>query len=140
EGRCFANCPRGDATNRHATMARITASGVAPPPDVIPNGIENTTAAAGAMCVIDWKRTSRRPMASRARPSVGSDAAFRMLTPFGEPAVQVVARPNYAKVGRLERAGRITVGRVRRSAVVRSATQAVWLENEATGPNGPAGR
>src|SRR5437588_3299116 len=91
------------ATNRHATMAMITASGVAPPPKVIPNGIENTTAAAGAMWVIDWKRTSRRPMASRARPSPGPDTTLPMLTPFGEPAVLAVARPDYAKVGHSER-------------------------------------
>jgi hypothetical protein len=31
--------------------------------------IENATAAAGAMCVMDWNNTSRRPMASRASVS-----------------------------------------------------------------------
>ena len=38
--------------------------------------IEKATAAAGAMCVTDWKNTSRRPIASRLSPrsSGGVDA------------------------------------------------------------------
>ena len=64
-------------------MAMTTASDVAPPAKAMPPTMENATAAAGAMWVIDWKRTSRRPMASRARPSVGPDAVVCMRTPFG---------------------------------------------------------
>ncbi len=41
------------ATKRHATSARTTASGVAPPAYVVAKMIENATAAAGAMWVMD---------------------------------------------------------------------------------------
>ena len=53
------------ATNRHATNASRTASGVAPPAYVTAKMMENATAAAGAMWVIDWNRTGARPTASR---------------------------------------------------------------------------
>src|SRR5213080_2351258 len=60
------------ATSRHPISARMTASGSAPPANPAPAMIENATAAAGAMWVIDWNRTSRSPMASRARPTEGA--------------------------------------------------------------------
>src|SRR5213592_3604932 len=56
------------ATSRQPTSARITDSGRAPAAKLAPTMIENATAAAGAMWVIDWNRTSLRPIASRARP------------------------------------------------------------------------
>src|SRR6266516_2344427 len=59
------------ATSRQATSARITASGRAPPANCAPTMIEKATAAAGAIWVIDWNRTSLRPIASRARPVDG---------------------------------------------------------------------
>src|SRR5688572_6104698 len=56
------------ATQRHATRATRTESGSAPPAKFAPTMMEKATATAGAMCVMDWNRTSRRPMASRASP------------------------------------------------------------------------
>ncbi len=50
---CFASWPIEIATNRQPIRANTTASGVAPFPNAIPLGIENATAAAGAMCVMD---------------------------------------------------------------------------------------
>src|SRR6476661_1185604 len=45
--------------------ARTTASGVFPPANSVAAPIERAVATAGAMCVIDWKRTSVRPIAPR---------------------------------------------------------------------------
>ncbi len=55
------------AENRHAIRANTTASGSAPPAKATPAGIEAATAAPGAMSVMLWNRTSRRPTASRRR-------------------------------------------------------------------------
>src|SRR5438132_11192996 len=59
------------ATSRQPISARITARGNAPAAKDAPRTIEKATAAAGAMCVTDWKNTSRSPIASRARPGDG---------------------------------------------------------------------
>ena len=64
------------ATSRQPISARMTASGRAPPANPAPAMIENATAAAGAMWVIDWNRTSRSPMASRARPVEGARSSM----------------------------------------------------------------
>ena len=62
---CLASCAIELATNSDATSAMITASTVAPPPKLIPMGIENAVAMAGAMKVIDWNRTPPKPTAPR---------------------------------------------------------------------------
>src|SRR5215211_5323419 len=76
------------ATSRQPTRAKITDRGRAPAAKLAPTMIEKATAAAGAMWVIDWNRTSRRPMASRARPGDGSFRAMsrllRRLPPAGQ--------------------------------------------------------
>jgi hypothetical protein len=73
------------ATSRHATRASSTASGSAPPAKVAPTAIDSATAPAGAMEVIDWNRTSRRPMAPLARPvEVPAELAAAMPAPFAE--------------------------------------------------------
>src|SRR6266516_7372130 len=66
--------------------------------------IENATAAAGAMWVIDWKRTSRRPMASRASPAGVAGVAdtdgpvtWSKLTPPGVASVTVSSGPYCAR-------------------------------------------
>ncbi len=69
------------AQNKQATRAKITASGREPPANATPAGIEAAMAAPGAMSVMLWKRTSRRPMASRRRPStVEADSRTVMAT------------------------------------------------------------
>src|SRR6266508_239474 len=55
--------------------ASTTASGSAPAPKGDPTMIEKATAAAGAMCVMDWNRTSRSPIASRASSVDGCKVA-----------------------------------------------------------------
>src|SRR5437763_9312294 len=50
--------------NTQAMSAKTTASGSEPPAYAAPNGIDAAIAAPGAMSVMLWKRTSRRPIAS----------------------------------------------------------------------------
>src|SRR5919201_3582268 len=71
---CFAIWAIELATNSDAIRARMTASGAAPPAKEMPRGIENAVAIAGAMNVIDWKRTPPKPTAPR-RSSLDSSAA-----------------------------------------------------------------
>src|SRR6266545_5587514 len=66
---CLASCPIEFATRTHAIIARRTASGSAWPANPTETRIENATAAAGAMCVIDWKRTSGSPIECSRRRS-----------------------------------------------------------------------
>ena len=71
-----ASSPMEEADSRHAISAKTTASGNDPPAYAAPAGIEAAIAAPGAMSVIDWKRTSRSPIASRRSPaSACRDAA-----------------------------------------------------------------
>ena len=58
------------AQSRHAISAKTTASGSAPPAKATPAGIDAAIAAPGAMSVMLWNVTSRRPMAFRRRPVV----------------------------------------------------------------------
>src|SRR5215469_8662909 len=60
------------AHGRHAISAKTTASGSAPPANATPAGIDAAIAAPGAMSVMLWNVTSRRPMAFRRRPVVVS--------------------------------------------------------------------
>src|SRR5215469_14117412 len=51
------------AVKRHATSANTTARGSEPPANATPAGMDAAIAAPGAMSVMLWKRTSRRPIA-----------------------------------------------------------------------------
>jgi hypothetical protein len=72
-GQGLASCPIELATNRQAMSASSTPKGSAPPANGAPTMIEKATAAAGAMWVMDWNSTSRRPMAERASSRDGPD-------------------------------------------------------------------
>ena len=65
-----ASSPMLTAQNRHATSAKTTESGSEPPAKTTPAGIDAAIAAPGAMSVMLWNVTSRRPMAFRRRPVV----------------------------------------------------------------------
>lgn len=67
-GNSRASSATQDAVNRQATSAISTDSGRLPPAKAAPDGIDAATAAAGAIAVTLWKRTSRRPTASRRSP------------------------------------------------------------------------
>src|SRR5258708_6934129 len=56
------------AQSRHATRAKTTDSGSAPPAKATPAGIDAAMAAPGAMSVMLWNKTSRRPIALRRKP------------------------------------------------------------------------
>src|SRR5215469_5832394 len=56
------------AHGRHAISAKTTASGSDPPANATPAGIDAAMAAPGAMSVMLWNKTSRRPIAFRRRP------------------------------------------------------------------------
>src|SRR5215813_14840823 len=60
------------AQNRHAISAKTTASGRDPAAKATPAGIDAAMAAPGAMSVMLWNRTSRRPIALRRNPVVVS--------------------------------------------------------------------
>src|SRR5690242_580912 len=60
------------AQNRHAISANTTASGRGPAAKATPAGIDAAMAAPGAMSVMLWNRTSRRPIALRRNPVVVS--------------------------------------------------------------------
>src|SRR5580692_3787631 len=99
DGRCRASCPIELATSRQPTSASSTDSGSAPPAYVAPSEIDSATAPAGAIDVTAWNRTSRRPMAPRARPAVSwADFAWAMAAPFADgsraeiPAIPVIKR------------------------------------------------
>jgi len=68
-----------EAVSRHATSAISTDSGSAPPAYAAPAGIEAAMAAPGAMSVIDWNNTSRRPIASRRSPGAEAEAVPSMV-------------------------------------------------------------
>src|SRR5215467_195169 len=77
------------AQNRHAISAKTTASGSAPPAKATPAGIDAAIAAPGAMSVMLWNVTSRRPMAFRRRPVVVSLAVSVVIdVPPGAAADQ----------------------------------------------------
>ena len=65
DGRWRASSPIENAVNRTAISANRTASGVSPSAKIVANPIDRATATAGAMNVIDWNRTSVRPIAFR---------------------------------------------------------------------------
>src|SRR5690348_4318041 len=62
DGNSFASCPIAVAAQMHAISARPTDSGSACCACGTEMKIEYATAAAGAMCVIDWKRTCGSPI------------------------------------------------------------------------------
>src|SRR4030095_583349 len=112
--RRLASCPIETATSRQATRAKTTDRGRAPLAKLSPTMIETAPAAAGAMWVIDWNRTSRRPIASRARLGDGPFCAMARLLrrppttktgiPHGEP------RTSALQVARRRRTGRTRSG------------------------------
>src|SRR5947199_7069972 len=62
DGNSFASCPIAVAAQMHAISARPTESGSACCDCGTEMKIEYATAAAGAMCVIDWNRTCGSPI------------------------------------------------------------------------------
>src|SRR5579884_458135 len=62
DGKCFASWPIAVAAQMHAMSASPTESGSACCATGTEMKIEYATAAAGAMCVIDWNRTCGRPI------------------------------------------------------------------------------
>ncbi|WP_435218413.1 hypothetical protein [Streptomyces sp. bgisy034] len=92
--------------NRHATSAISTDRGRLPPAnaapdgtdaapdgtDAAPDGTDAAPAAAGAIAVMLWNRTSRNPIASRRRPVVPSSAfSPDMCIPLVHPVAPRVA-------------------------------------------------
>ena len=61
-----------EAVNSTAIIANRTASGVMAPANAVAAPMERAVATAGAMCVIDWNRSSVSPIALRARFRRGS--------------------------------------------------------------------
>src|SRR3989442_291515 len=82
---CLASWATELATNSEAISARITASGVAPPPKAMPMGMEKAVAMAGAMNVIDWNSTPPKPTAPRRNspdpPLAGAGSAGEGTSP-----------------------------------------------------------
>ena len=68
EGRCLASWLIEYAVNSTAIIANTTASGVMPPANAVAAPMDRAVATAGAMCVIDWNRSSVSPIALRSRP------------------------------------------------------------------------
>src|SRR5215510_4382611 len=82
------------AQNRHAISAKTTASGKDPAAKATPAGIDAAMEAPGAMSVMLWNRTSRRPIALR-RNQVVVSARYVVATAayFGGPALRDVLTP-----------------------------------------------
>src|SRR5262245_36172211 len=78
---CLDNCPIEFAANNEAIRARITESGAAPPLKAMPAGMESAVAIAGAMNVMDWKRTPPNPTAPVRNPCrlLSSDLAISTI-------------------------------------------------------------
>src|SRR5450755_217617 len=88
------------AQKRHAIRAKRTASGSDPPANATPAGIDAAMAAPGAMSVMLWKRTSRRPIASRRSPVDVLCWAVAAIAASGACGVIVTAMMPYGPVGR----------------------------------------
>src|SRR2546425_330854 len=89
------------ATNKQAISASSTASGMLPPAYGTPTMMENATAAAGAMWVMDWNRVGASPTAFRSSRCAStvvlmSPSSFRnspSTTPFESTTTQVSQPP-----------------------------------------------
>src|SRR5580704_17820411 len=68
DGNSRASWPMLQAENRQAIRANTTARGSAPPAKATPAGMDAAMAAPGAMSVMLWNRTSRKPIASARSP------------------------------------------------------------------------
>ncbi len=79
-------------------------SGRAPEAKFAPTIMEKATAAAGAMCLTDWKNTSRRPIASRTSPR--SSGGVDGCVPRAGWARSVPSQPPSARLIRLSAQGR----------------------------------
>ena len=75
-----ASSPIDEADSIQATSAKTTLSGKDPPAYPAPAGMDAAIAAPGAIPVMDWKSTSRKPMASRRRPGVVAAAFVSAVT------------------------------------------------------------
>src|SRR5215472_4354141 len=87
DGRCLASWPIEQAASRQPTRASSTDNGSAPPAYVAPAAMDSATAPAGAIDVIDWNMTSRRPMApcsslELSLPAACEPAMTGLLLPF----------------------------------------------------------
>ena len=110
-------------------------SGSAPAAKLAPTMMENATAAPGAMCVIDWNRTSRRPMALRAnapRASVADhDASSRLVARRMriDRCTERARREDPAPAGRYDRTVSYRRGVIRRRVVVSGDVQGVYFRD-----------
>src|SRR5450755_4424432 len=93
------------AQKRHATRAKITASGSDPPANATPAGIDAAMAAPGAMSVMLWKRTSRRPIASRRSPVDVPGRAVVAIVASGACGVIVTVMMPYRPIRRQAQIG-----------------------------------
>src|SRR5581483_6444207 len=75
DGNSFASCPIAVAAQMHAISASATESGSACCACGTEMKIEYATAAAGAMCVIDWNSTCGRPIECSRRCSKRGELA-----------------------------------------------------------------
>src|SRR5438270_10154319 len=89
DGRCLASWPILMAQSRHAIRASRTASEILPPAYGTPTMIENATAAAGAMWVIDWNRVGARPTALRWSRCVSTDVLMS-FPPLGANLTRLI--------------------------------------------------
>ena len=84
DGSSRASRPMLTAQNKQATRAKTTARGSEPPANATPAGIEAAMAAPGAMSVMLWNSTSRRPIALRRRPCVWVVVSLTAMAASGD--------------------------------------------------------
>src|SRR5712691_7240088 len=101
-----ASRPMLQAQKRHAIRAKITESGSDPPANATPAGIDAAMAAPGAMSVMLWKRTSRRPIASRRSPVDVPGWAVAAIATSGTCGVIVTVIMPYRLIRGRARTGR----------------------------------
>jgi hypothetical protein len=84
----LASCPTELAMRSATARAKMTESGKTGPAKPNPTRSEKATAAAGAMCVIDWNNTCAKPMeCSRRWSNLCSDSTSYLLTLSSDTAV-----------------------------------------------------
>jgi hypothetical protein len=77
----LASCPTELAMRSPTASAKMTESGKTGPAKLNPTRSEKATAAAGAMCVIDWNNTCAKPMeCSRKWSNLCPDSTSYLLT------------------------------------------------------------
>src|SRR6478752_9666107 len=106
--------------------ARTTASGVFPPANRVAAPIERAVATAGAMCVIDWKRTSVRPIAPRSSvcpPGLVADEDMVPHLSTGVLRAASLRHTGHASRASYGASGPLGMGPVRRAAHGNSTTR-----------------